>query len=155
MISCLTSALCFGQAEPAPWKAYSIELGGSGGLGSFNFERPFYQKNKLELTGRVGLSFAPIDRNNGTGIVFPLMINCLSGQNAHKFEAGLGQGVTVTTKGSFFLLTTGAFGYRYQHPQKNLFWRVTYTPLVSYLIDFQYQHWGGISIGYQFNTEKG
>lgn len=106
------------------------------------------------MTWRAGLSFAPIDKNNGTGIVFPIMLNALIGKKSHHLELGAGQGVTVTTKGSFFTLTTAAIGYRYQSESKKWFYRVTYTPLISYLVDFQFQQWGGISIGYTFNHNK-
>ena len=81
------------------------------------------------------------------------MINSIIGNNSHKLEFGLGQGITITTKGSFFPLTTAAIGYRYQRETKNWFYRVTYTPLISYLVDFQIQQWGGISIGYTFKNK--
>ena len=68
-------------------------------------------------------------------------------------EFGLGQGITITTKGNIFALTTAAVGYRYQPITKNWFYRVTYTPLISYIIDIQFQHWGGIGIGYTFNKK--
>jgi hypothetical protein len=87
------------------------------------------------------------------GIVFPLMANVMIGRTAHKLEAGLGQGITVTTRGSFFVLGTAAIGYRYQPEEKRIFYRVTYTPLVSYLVDFQVQQWFGASIGYAFNKK--
>ncbi len=148
------SLLCFAQ-QPALEKRKSLyfELAGSGGLGSINYEKLFYKKKNTELTWRAGLSFAPIDKNNGLGIVFPIMANALIGKNAHKLELGLGQGITITTKGSFFALTTAAIGYRYQSESKKWFYRVTYTPLISYLVDFQMQQWGGVSIGYTFNTK--
>ena len=100
-------------------------------MGSFNFEKVFLKKSNTEYTWRAGLSFAPIDKNNGTGIVIPLMINTLIGKSSHKLELGLGQGITITTKGNFFALTTAAIGYRYQPDSKNWFYRATYTPLIS------------------------
>lgn len=147
------SIIAIGQEESSSKNSIFLELAGSGGLGSINFEQSFFQKSITELTWRVGLSFAPIDKNNGTGIVFPLMINALIGQNAHKLEVGLGQGITITTRGSAFTLTTVAVGYRYQPAQKSWFYRVSYTPLISYLVDFQTQHWGGLSIGYTFKNK--
>ncbi len=134
-------------------KSLFFELAGSGGVGSINYESSFFQHKNTEYAWHVGLSFAPIDKNNGTGIVVPLMVSSITGKKAHKLEFGLGQGITVTTKGSFFLLTTLAAGYRYQHPDKRFFYRVTYTPLVSYLVDFQIQQWAGLSIGYTFKSK--
>lgn len=130
-----------------------LELAGSGGLGSLNYERPFRQKNNSVFTGRAGFSVAPIDKNNGVGLVFPVMANVMIGKNAHKLEVGLGQGITFTTKAHFFARTTAALGYRYQPADKRIFYRVTYTPLISYLIDFQVEQWFGASIGFTFNKK--
>ncbi len=143
----------FGQTSPQTKSVY-FEIAGSGGIGSINFEKSFLKKKFTDFTWRVGLSLAPIDNNNGTGIVFPLMINSIIGKNAHKLEIGAGQGITVTTKGSFFALTTAAVGYRYQPQSKNWFYRITYTPLISYIVDYQLQNWAGFSIGYTLNENS-
>ena len=127
-----------------------LELAGSGGIASLNYERIFYDKKYLDFSSRIGFSFAPLDRNNGTAIVVPIMLNLLVGQTAHKLELGIGQGLSITTKGSVFALFTPAISYRYQAEQSRLFYRLSYTPLLSYLIDYQVQHWAGISIGYRF-----
>lgn len=142
-----------GQTEIAHRKSIYFELAGSGGVGSVNFEKLFIRKSSSEFTWRAGLSFAPIDKNNGFGIVFPLMVNSLIGNTPHKLELGIGQGLTVTTKGGLFALTTFAMGYRYQSATQKWFYRVTYTPLISYIVDFQIQQWAGISIGYNFNNK--
>jgi len=149
----IITQLTYGQTDFDKRKSVYFEIAGSGGVGSFNYEKHFVKRNNTEFTWRVGLSLAPIDKNNGTGIVFPLMINSLIGKNPHKLELGIGQGVTITTKGSFFALTTAAIGYRYQSENKKWFYRMTYTPLISYLVDFQIQQWGGISIGYTLNNK--
>jgi hypothetical protein len=146
----LVLKMAVGQTEGTKRKSIFLELAGSGGMGSINYERAFYKTPSAEFTWRVGLSLAPIDKNNGTGIVFPLMVHSNIGKRAHKLELGLGQGITITTKGNFFALTTASLGYRYQHENKRWFYRVTYTPLISYLFDFQIQHWAGISLGYTF-----
>jgi len=144
--------LSVAQTNSDKRKSIYLEIAGSGGVGSVNYETHFHKKNNTEFTWRAGLSLAPIDKNNGTGIVFPLMINSLIGKNSHKLELGLGQGITITTKGSFFAMTTAEIGYRYQSENKKWFYRVTYTPLISYLVDFQIQQWGGLSIGYTLNN---
>jgi hypothetical protein len=106
-----------------------FEIGGSGGLGSLNFEKNFLQKENLALTWSAGFSLAPIDKNNGTGIVFPVLLHAMVGKQAHKAEFGLGQGITITTKGRFFALGTPVVGYRFQPESKSVFYRVSYTPL--------------------------
>lgn len=143
----------YGQNSGDKRKSIYFELAGSGGLGSFNYEKHFLKKNITDFTWSAGFSLAPIDKNNGTGIVFPIMAHALIGKNAHKLEFGIGQGITITTKGSFFALTTAAIGYRYQSENKKWFYRIAYTPLISYLIDFQLQQWAGISIGYTFQNK--
>ncbi len=152
--SLFISFFSFAQTETSKKKSICFELAGSGGIASINFEKEFLIKPKSTFVWRTGLSFAPIDKNNGTGIVFPLMVHWLKGENNHKLDIGIGQGVTITTRGSFFALTTASIGYRYQNPSKKWFYRVAYTPLIYYLIDFQVQHWGGISIGYTLNNKK-
>ncbi len=148
----LSVNLTFGQTELNKRKSVFIEIAGSGGFGSINYEKQFYKKGITGFTWRLGFSFAPIDKNNGTAIIFPVMINSLIGEKMHKLELGLGQGFTITTKGSPFALTIASIGYRYQAENKNWFYRIVYTPLISYLVDFQVQQWGGISIGYTFNN---
>ena len=153
-LSFLILSHSFSQTETNKKRSIYFELAGSGGIASINFEKEFLIKPKSTFVWRTGLSFAPIDKNNGTGIVFPFMVHWIKGENAHKLDIGIGQGVTITTRGSFFALTTACIGYRYQTPSKKWFYRVAYTPLISYLIDFQIQHWGGISIGYTLNNKK-
>ncbi|PIY08975.1 MAG: hypothetical protein COZ18_09460 [Flexibacter sp. CG_4_10_14_3_um_filter_32_15] len=148
----LSPNLSFGQADLNNRKSIFLEIAGSGGLGSINYESHFYKKGITEFTWRLGFSLAPIDKNNGTAIIFPVMINSLIGKKKHKLELGIGQGFTITTKGSPFALTVASIGYRYQAESKNWFYKIAYTPLISYLVDFQVQQWGGVSIGYTFNN---
>ncbi len=149
---CLMPGILFAQTDSIKRKSIFLEIAGSGGFGSVNFEKHFYKKKNIAFTWRAGLGFAPITKDNGIGIVFPLMINSIIGKSSHKLEFGLGQGITITTKGSFFALTTASIGYRYQRETKNWFYRVAYTPLISYILDIQIQHWAGVSIGYTLNN---
>ena len=151
----LIIALCYttlhAQTDTKSKSVY-VELLGSGGLGSVNYEQDFYTFNKGELAWRGGFSIAPIDKNNGVGLVFPAMIHAKFGTGASQLDTGIGQGFTITTKGAFFMLTTAAIGYRFQKAESHWFYRASYTPLISYLVDFQVQHWGGITVGYTFKT---
>jgi hypothetical protein len=126
-----------------------LELGGSAGLASFNYEKEFKSYPNLSLRFRSGFSYAPIDKNNGSSLISPLMIQGLIGKKNHKLELGIGQGITITTRLHFFSLTTPAIGYRFESPESNWIFRASYTPLISYLIDFQYQHWAGLSVGFK------
>jgi hypothetical protein len=127
-----------------------LELGGSGGLASLNYEQTWRQGEKVDLAYQAGFSFAPIDRNNGSVLIFPLLVKGILGKTAHRAELGIGQTLSITTRGSFFPTAIGTAGYRWQSLEKPWCIRLVYTPIVSYLLDFQWQHWGGLSIGYTF-----
>ncbi|HAA11069.1 MAG TPA: hypothetical protein DCE41_04955 [Cytophagales bacterium] len=139
-------------AQDQKRKAVYLELAGSGGLGSVNYEQSFAERGIADFTWRAGFSMAPIDPNNGVGLVFPVMVNTLVGPEAHQLEVGLGQGLTVTTRGSIHLLALAGLGYRYQSASSPWFFRATYTPLISYLLGSQWQHWGGLSLGYTISS---
>lgn len=126
-----------------------LELGGTGGLGSINYERKFFDKEKLDITWRLGLTALPIDKNNGVSIIFPATLQAIHGKGPHFFETGIGLGTTVTTKGSFYARMTPIVGYRFEQPKKKLFFRITYTPFVSFIFAPQYQHWAGVSLGWK------
>ena len=128
-----------------------MELGGSGGLASINYERAFYTSSFTELDFRAGFSFAPIDRNNGTALIFPLMVHALLGEGQHKLDIAAGQTFSITTAGNFFIRMPLGLGYRYQPSEKPFYFRASYTPIVSYLLDLQWEHWAGITFGYQIN----
>ncbi len=132
----------------------SFELAGSGGIVSFNFENSIRNKPASQLYYRIGFSLAPIDRNNGTALVFPLMLHHCLGKSAHKLDLGIGQTVSITTKGNLFFMMPLSFGYRFQPENKRHYWRFAYTPIVSYLINFQWQHWVGITFGLQLSSKK-
>jgi len=127
----------------------SFELAGSGGFASINYEKAFLQKEKTDFYYRLGFSFTPIDRNNGTAFIFPLMLHTTLGQGDHLLDLGIGQTITLTTKGSFFIRMPLSLGYRLAPTNKKHFWRFSYTPIISYLLDRQWEHWGGITFGYQ------
>jgi len=133
---------------------FSFELAGSGGLASFNYERTFLDKEMIDLNWRVGFSYAPVDKNNGGALVFPVLVHGLIGKNAHKLDVGLGQTFSITTKGRPFIMMPTVLGYRFQPIEKNYFLRLAYTPIISYLVDFQVQHWAGFTYGYHFNRKK-
>ena len=144
-----------------------LEVGGSGGLGSINFEKPLksFQSDPgdidpngppsdwCHITLRVGLTASPIDKNNGWVIATPVLTNFVLGEFQHKLELGAGLAPSVTTKGSFFIKSPVVIGYRYWPQYKHLFLRLSYTPLVSWLVDFQWQHWFGVSIGYRLGHQ--
>ena len=129
-------------------------MAGSGGIGSVNYETTLLDGDVMDMNLRLGFSVAPIDKNNGVGLVFPVMLHHVFGKNSHKLDVGWGQSLTLSTKGSLFLLTPLSFGYRFEPVEKRYYFRASYTPLVSYLIDFQWQNWAGLTFGYKLNREN-
>lgn len=159
--------ILFGCELNSQERSIFLEIGGSGGLGSVNYEKAFWhigankKHNQMELppkhkwwtSYRIGLGLSPIDRNNGWVIVFPVMFNFQYGLKAHKLELGTGLSNSVTTKGAWFIKSPVVLGYRYQPVDRKIFFRISYTPIVAWLVDFQWQHWAGVSIGYRFAHE--
>jgi len=147
-------------------KYVSFELAGSGGLASFNYELSLFKKPRIRTTfetstkekfkykfnWRFGISVAPIDKNNGVALVFPIMVHGVFGQKQHKLDVGIGQAITITTKGNFFFIMPASIGYRFQPIDKRYYLRLSYTPIISYLVNFQWQNWAGITFGYKLPT---
>jgi hypothetical protein len=146
LICLLTTFKINGQATSY---SLSFELGGVGGLGSFNLNKLFYSKKQCQLHWRAGFSLAPIDKNNGTTIVLPVLIHGQLGQSRHKLDIGVGQTLSITTKGNYFIMLPISLGYLNAPSTKKIWFRIAYTPIISYIIDRQYQHWGGLTIGYR------
>jgi len=147
-----------------------LELGGSGGLGSVNYEKwrppaPVKRGGPYGHEGpdpkpwwigiRCGIGASPIDKNNGWVAVFPVMGSILFEpyRSSHALEISAGFAPSVTTKGAFFIKSPLALGYRYwpDDEDKKIFFRATYTPIFAWLVDVQWQHWFGISIGYKLS----
>lgn len=132
-----------------------LELGGAGGLGSVNFESVFSQKEQLRLSFRTGVSIMPIDKNNGAALIFPQMIHGTYGQGAHQADVGIGLAPSITTNlGGAFVRMPLSLGYRLEPLEKHYYFRVAYTPLLSFLFDLQWQHWAGVTFAYQLNRKK-
>lgn len=139
------SIYSFGQEKGA----LSLEVAGVGGFGSISYSKEFKKWDKLGLEYRVGLSFVPIDKNNGNGIIIPALVHAKYGNGKHFADVGIGQAITITTKGSAFVRMPTSFGYRLE-TDAHMFYRLAYTPIVSYIYNFQWEHWGGFTVGYNF-----
>jgi hypothetical protein len=155
----------YGQKD----RSLSFELAGSGGFGSINFEKNIYLKSENEpivdelmspkkigfrLDMRYGFSVTPVDKNNGVVLIFPVMLHAVKSKGNHGLDLGLGQTISITTRGRFFIMMPASIGYRFQPLDKKYYVRFAYTPIISYLIDFQYQHWGGITFGYRLKNKS-
>jgi hypothetical protein len=138
-----------------------IELLGSGGLYSFNYERHF----SPNISGRIGFSTFAIsgmlesETATKTRItVFPVLITYLSGKGKSHFEiaGGMLLGLETEPNASYAIIDLTAFlGYRYQPPGGGFIFRIGLTPFLSLDNDAHYPDTGymtsaGISLGYHF-----
>lgn len=134
-----------------------LELGGSGALYSVNYERQFSHG----LVARLGFSYLPSQT-----IAFPLTFGKVFGKQNHHLEIDAGVVIanfnetynnTVTNRTN--ILGTGFIGYRYQKPDKKIFYRAGLTYFYRFLYrDDKYDDeprtkflpWAALSIGYRF-----
>lgn len=137
-----------GNALFAQTKSLSLELGGSAGLGSINYEKAFREAAKHQLAFRIGISGFPIDRNSGFAFVLPFTLQARWGVRPHQLETAMGFNLSLTTRAKLFSQAIPAIAYRFQVEGRRLFFRLAYTPLISFIFNWQYQHWGGLTIGY-------
>jgi hypothetical protein len=132
----------------------SLELLGSGGIASLNYERDLLTKGPLDLQFRGGFSFLPIDNNNGTTLIFPAMIHAVFGQKTSRADLGFGMASSITTRAAYWFRFPLSLGYRIEPPSKNFYLRFSYTPLISLIFDRQWEHWGGLSVGFKLSNRN-
>lgn len=130
-------------------KQLTFETGGSGGLYSINYERPWGLTARLQY--RVGICIFKFD--NRWQLTNPQMIQKTLGQKKNKLIVGAGIAPTLAyyDYGSFGFYARGilALGWHHQDHAKRFFFRLCYTPFFSFIYDWQYDHWGGITFGYK------
>ena len=137
-----------------------IEMGGTGGLGSINYENNILLKKKIALGFRGGFSTVHLrdyTRTFNPDLIFPLAIQFFYGSK-HKFVLGTGQTISYIpvadlTKPSIHtrtvdFSTTFTAGYRFEHQKSGIFFGCGYTPIIEK--NKHYNHWGGVSVGYTF-----
>ena len=142
----------FSQSKP---NSFYLELVGSGGLYSINYDRLFTENFGL----RIGFMYFDTEWllffSDVEMFLFPTTLNYLVGTGKHKFELGAGP-VFVFGNVSFFgsdpvsgsgVGWTGTIGYRYQQNDGGFMWRIGFTP---FLAGGELFPSGGISFGFSF-----
>ncbi|CAA6811338.1 MAG: Unknown protein [uncultured Aureispira sp.] len=146
--------------------AVYAELGGSAGIWSVNYDLMALNINNFKIGARVGFGFMT-EGYAGTTIDLhiPLTVNFLYAiKEKHHVELGLGtqiasyeiRSVKTATDTGFVRKTETlgnfTFGYRFQNPDGGFMFRVFYSPFFYQDgINFRYEHWAGLSVGYAFN----
>lgn len=143
------------QEIKAPKNSLYLEVFGSGGLFSINYER----RINSNLYGRLGVANWTFAYETETTLTtIPVMITYLWGEDKNHFEIAGGMlfGRKTEDDISHQILDLIAFiGYRYQPPDNGLVFRVGFTPFFSLDNDANYPAniffaSAGISIGYHF-----
>ena len=150
---------CFSQDLPKMKNAFYIELLGSGGLYSINYERNIFRN----IYGRIGFGTWQVTDNfslnpePGRITTVPIIVTYLSGHKTHHFEIGgglmLGNQKDYMGSAPIFDLT-GYIGYRAQSLiTKGLLVRIGLAPGISLNGTDYPDHYflsPGASIGYHF-----
>jgi len=145
-----------------------LELAGSAGIYSLNADYIMIELDKIRVGGRLGIGmFKEGYEGSGMDIYMPVSAIALYAFEAHNIEIGIGFNLisysirsVVDAEDRGFkrkteLLGNYVVGYRYQETEGGLIFRVSYTPFFYNDEPFgRYEHWGGISVGYAFKSNK-
>lgn len=136
-----------------------LEIGGSGGFGSVNYQQFIFQKKELAIAARIGISsyhLKDFQNKFNPDLLLPISFKALYGKT-HKAEIGIGETFTsviyaseTNSKPKRELTTHTHFilGYLYQQPKGGIIAGIAYTPILE--LNRHFRHWVGISIGYSF-----
>jgi hypothetical protein len=168
----LIAAFSFGSAQKSTAQivdlqhsAY-IELAGSAGIWSLNYDLVALNINNFKVGARLGFGFMTEGYPGTTlDVHVPLTVNFMYAfKEKHHIELGVGtqiasyeiRSVKTATDAGFVRKTEAlgnmTLGYRFQNPKGGFMFRVFYSPFFYQDgIYFRYEHWGGVSLGYAFN----
>ncbi|MBI4945723.1 MAG: hypothetical protein HY840_04900 [Bacteroidetes bacterium] len=189
----LSPLISFGQKDSANLlpkrNTIYIEAFGQGLLNSLSYDR-LYRTNKIIKTSvSAGLTVVP---SIGVGDFYfgsQISYNVLFAKKNHHLELGVGLNFLIETmtegveylgesgdEKNYYSYFTPKLGYRFQRPQRGIFFRLAFTPLVAFMnrvgeisvgnaqvVNSRYEFftnvvsfgnrafpWGGISVGYTF-----
>lgn len=156
----------FAQTEASSKAKNSIyiDLLGTGGWYSLNYERLVFSHGKLDLGVSSGLSlnhFKDFERNLNPDFTLPFSLNAIYGTN-HHVEAGIGTTLASVVRADedyyakryFNINMSLTLGYRYQKPTGGFLFRAAYTPLIPVYRQTsksdRFKSWISLSFGYTF-----
>jgi hypothetical protein len=132
----------------------NAELGGNGGVYSLNYQRSFERLVRLRLSWCAGLSVYP----RGSLITMSVPVSVIyrkTLRNADDLVFGAGQTLILSNTKGGYIRGTFRLGYRWHILKKNAWYiEAAYTPFYSYLYNFQWDNWLGVSFGYYFQHKK-
>ena len=135
--------------------ALFFELGGHGGIYSVGIDKIlFLFTRESHFNWSAGCAIVPLP---GRAVVdFPVSIkyNYVAWKSGRMIELGTGQTLVVDVGGGKGGTIRGTFRAGYTCYRKRHFWSAAYTPFYSYLNNFQWEHWAGISYGHYLLKKK-
>lgn len=141
-----------------------LDIMGTGGWYSLNYERILFTKDKLDLGISSGASvthFKDFDRRFNPDFSIPLSLNAFYGKN-HHLEVGVGSTFASVVRADEDYLAqrylninlTMTLGYRYQKPGGGFLFRAAYTPIIPVYRQIsengEFKNWFSLSFGYSF-----
>jgi len=128
----------YGQDTVAPARdnAAYVELLGSGGLYSVNYERALTPSVRVRV-GAAAWTAESFWSDAKTRLrTFPLMLHVVPGRGSHRLEAGIGvlpgyRDHDFGASGGFVSLIASV-GYRYEPPQRRFIFRTGFTPFYGF-----------------------
>lgn len=139
-----------------------LSLLGHGGFYSVGYERILLNHSKFKTTAEVGVAYYPEEIIVWIPVMFNFLYSPMPG--SENMEIGLGH-VFIMEEYSTYSdwhkgYATFKLGYRHQKPDGRIVFRIYYSPLIEYYIDYrtsndrlrirEFHHWGGLSVGYAF-----
>lgn len=143
-----------------------VELGGTAGMWSVNYDLMALNINNFKIGARVGFGFLT-EGYEGTTIDLhiPLTANFMYAiHKGHHVELSIGtqiasyeiRSIKSPTEIGWTRKTEAlgnySIGYRFQSPDGGFVFRASYSPFFYQDgIYFRHEHWAGVSLGYAFN----
>jgi hypothetical protein len=146
-----------------------LELGGTAGIWSLNYDLMFMNISNFKVGARLGLGMLGEGYSGTTvDVHIPITVNFMYAfHKNHHIELGVGTQIrSYEIRSVQFAADTGfvrksealgnfSFGYRFQSPDGGFVFRACYSPFFYQDgIYFRYEHWAGLSLGYAFNRGK-
>jgi hypothetical protein len=128
-----------------------FSIGGEGGIYTLAYERQFGSHKTIKPFLRLGMSIFPIDQR--TTLALPISSGAIYNKNKINISLGVGIGPSISYYsfgGSAWRLYSRLFmetGVRYFLKTGKYSIGLRYTPFVSFVENFQYEHWGAITLG--------
>lgn len=139
-------------------------IAGKAGFYTLEYQQLFLKDKKLQVYAGIGVSGFAVDQR--ATIVLPFTVGCQQRWNTWEAFAGLGfspnfsyyyQAFSVGTSPSrmrFYSRSFVELGVRRYFSNECFSLGLSYTPLISFIENFQWEHWGAITLGYHFKNAR-